>query len=88
MKTPIELFTTTTGWTLDTGLDVSSNQHPDFIADDLASSLTIHFNGVIGTKATKTITVDVTGMTEIVLHTWSRYLRQVCRQTASRSFWG
>ena len=77
MKKTIELFTGTTGWTLGSGMDVSSNGHKDFVADELGTSLIIHFPGTIGLSATKSAVVDVTGMTEIVFHTWSRYLRKL-----------
>ena len=74
MKLQVEPFTSLTGWTFTGGASAQLNQHPDLCADGLASSLIFHFPA-LGASATKTITVDATGYSELVLSLWSRNLK-------------
>ncbi len=74
MKLAIEPFTSLSGWTLSGGITAPLlNQHRDYIADGLASSVAFHIPaGSSGQTIRKTIAVDATGYDEVVLSAWSR----------------
>ena len=74
MKTTIDTLEVTTGWACAGGtIAVSLNQHPEYIADNLAASLLIQVPaGNINKVLKKTVSVTLTDCTEIVFNVWSR----------------
>ncbi len=75
MKTTLELFTDTAGWTVTTGMHPDSVcEHPQYIADGLAASLVCHVppNKLgVGMKKTLSLTLPA-GYDQVVLTVWSR----------------
>jgi len=76
MKKTIDNIDSLTGWTAQSGADISAyklNSNPDFIADNLTGSVIFKFpEGNSGKYIEKTVSVDITGYEEIVLWAWSR----------------
>jgi hypothetical protein len=76
MRLEIENFTSLTGWAPQSGSNISAymlNSHPDYIANNLPSSVIFKFpQGNINKYIQKTIAVDLTGYNEITFSIWSR----------------
>lgn len=77
MKLLLEPFTATAGWTPGAGSSMAAyglNTYPDYVADNLGSSLILHVpSGSSGKTIAKTIgPVDVSKYGELVLSVWSR----------------
>lgn len=75
MKTTIDTLVSATGWTGPTGAGFSVNQHPEYCADNWASSLLIHFpanSSGLSFKKTLSASVDLTACSEVVLMIWPR----------------
>ena len=78
MITPIELFTSATGWVGPGGSTFNVNQVPDYIANYLPGSLIIYIPpNSAGQGFVKTVAASFPGASSIVLSVWSRQLRRV-----------
>ena len=89
MKTVVEDFTTTVGWSSDGTLSAEFiNTHADKIAERLSGSLVVKVPSLnSGKSLTKTVAVDITGKTELVFSIWSRNLRGASFETAADYFY-
>jgi hypothetical protein len=75
MKTTIDTLIATTGWTGPAGAGFSVNNHPEYCADNLASSLLIHVPlNSLGLSFKKTISpsISLSACSEVVLTLWAR----------------
>lgn len=72
MKTTIDNFSSTTGWTTGLGAAVHGvNQVPEYVAGLNSQSLVFSFNG-LGGWAEKSIAMDISKYEEVTFHLWSR----------------
>lgn len=79
MKVELDLLTSAAGWSGPAGSGFSVNQHGEYVAEYLGSSLIVHVPaGSAGRAFTKSIgPVDVSKCSEVVLSVWSRECRRV-----------